>query len=133
MKTEQFGGTGHGMPAPVSEEVAKRQAAEETAKHEKQTEDFAKTALPTEETTTTTIHESKNFPFQIVEITTTKGEKVKKQFRIGMLGEFVSTTTFSTKENAEKYISKRPWELITNLVCLTFKNAFEYEKSQSKH
>lgn len=131
MKTEKIGGTGHGMPAPVSPEVAKRQAEEQEAKRKKQTEDFAKNSLPTEETTTTTIHESKHFPFQIVEITTTKGKKEIKQFRIGMLGELVSAKVFLKKETAEKYISTRPWELITNLVCLTFKNAFEYEKSKS--
>ncbi len=122
---------GHGMPITLSEEQQKQQMAEETAKRKKQAEDFEKSALPTEETTTTTIHESKHFPFQIVEITTTKRKKEIKQFRIGMLGEFVSAEVFLKKETAEKYISSRPWELITNLVCLTFKNAFEYEKSKS--
>ena len=131
MNTTEFGGYGHGMPCPEPASVAKKRQAKEAAKRKKQAEDFAKNSLPTEETTTTTIHESKTFPFQIVEITTTQGKKEAKQFRIGMLGEFVSHKVFKTKETAEKYISNRPWELITNLVCLTFKNAFEYEKSKS--
>lgn len=86
-------------------------------------------------TQTTTIHESKHFPFQIVEVTTTSNDEQNpsenKEFYIGMAGEFVSKKTFSELAQAEKYIASRPWELITNLVCVTFKNAFEYEKSKS--
>lgn len=84
-------------------------------------------------TTTTTIHESKHFPFQIVEITTTESKKEIKQFRVGMCGQFMSNKVFADKEKAEKYISARPWELITNMVCLTIQNAIEYEKSKSNH
>lgn len=86
-------------------------------------------------TQTTTIHESKHFPFQIVEVTTTNNDELNpketKEFFIGMAGEFVSKKKFTELTKAEKYIGTRPWELITNLVCLTFKNAFEYEKSKS--
>lgn len=88
-------------------------------------------------TQTTTIHESKHFPFQIVEVTTTNNDEQNpnetKEFYIGMAGEFVSKKTFKELAYAERYIGTRPWELITNLVCLTFKNAFEYEKSKSNN
>ena len=87
------------------------------------------------ETQTTTIHESKHFPFQIVEVTTIndKTQKENKVFLIGAMGEIMCKTKFSKIENAEKFIASRPWELITNLVCLTIKNAISYEKSQSNH
>lgn len=88
-------------------------------------------------TTTTTVHESKHFPFQVVEITTRNNEDPtpfeEKQFKVGMCGQFVSEKVFATHEKAEKYIASRPWELITNMVCITFKNAIEYEKSKFKH
>lgn len=88
--------------------------------------------MPTKATESTTIYESKHFPFQIVEITTSKNNKEKKTFKIGMCGQFVSEKTFTELDKAEKYISSRPWELITNMVCVTIKNAIEYERSQSK-
>lgn len=85
------------------------------------------------ETQTTTIHESKHFPFQIVEVTTINDEtqKENKAFLIGAMGEIMCKTKFTKKENAEKYISSRPWELITNIMCLTIQNAIKYEKSKS--
>lgn len=90
-------------------------------------------AVKETETQTTTIHESKHFPFQIVEVTTIndKTQKENKIFMIGAMGEIMCKTKFTKIENAEKYIASRPWELITNLMCITIKNAIEYEKSQS--
>lgn len=89
------------------------------------------------QTTSTTIHDSKHFPFQIVEITTTINDVEEpfeeKQFRVGMCGQFVSEKAFASKETAEKYISARPWELITNMVCLTIQNAIEYEKTKPNY
>lgn len=85
-------------------------------------------------TQTVTVHESKHFPFQVIEITIDEMESAtlpKTNYKIGMCGQFVSEKTFTDKEKAEKYISSRPWELITNMVCVTIKNAIEYEKSQS--
>lgn len=133
MKQNNFGGTGHGMPAHLSPDVEKKRELEEMKKRKKQTEDFAKNSLPSKGTTTTTIHESKNFPFQIAEVTITEDhKKEQKFFQIGVAGQIMSKTKFSTLENAESYISKRPWELITNLICLTVQNAIEYERTAKK-
>ena len=94
-----------------------------------------KVEMPTQESTKTLIHESKHFPFQVVEITTINNETDKEitQFKIGVGGEFMSKKVFEKRENAEKYISSRPWELITNLMCFTIQNAIQYEKSQSNN
>lgn len=130
-------GTGHGMPQELPESVARRIAEQEEAKRKQQTEKFANNSLPTRGTTVTTIHDSKHFPFQIIEITTTFNDVQEpieeKQFRVGMCGQFMSEKAFASKQTAEKYISARPWELITNMVCLTIHNAFEYEKSKSNN
>lgn len=94
-----------------------------------------KKEMPTKATTTTTIHESKHYPFQIIEIVTTDNEdkQLSKIYKVGAMGAFMSEKTFTRKCDAEKYISSRPWELITNIMCLTIQNAISYEKSQSKH
>lgn len=92
-----------------------------------------KMPMATKSTTTTKVHESKHFPFQIIEITTTTEEKEEKEFRIGSCGQILSEKVFKEHAKAEKYISTRPWELITSLCCLTIKNAIEYEKSQSNN
>lgn len=88
--------------------------------------------MPTKATTTTTIHESKHFPFQIIEIITTNEEDklIEKTFKVGAMGAFMSEKTFTRKCDAEKYISSRPWELITNIMCLTIQNAIAYEKTK---
>lgn len=89
--------------------------------------------MPTNSRKTTTIHESKHFPFQIIEMLTFDNEDnlVEKTFKIGAMGAFMSEKTFTRKCDAEKHISSRPWELITNIMCLTIQNAFKYEKSKS--
>lgn len=92
----------------------------------------ATNTMPTSKTESVTIHESKHFPFQIVEITITDNENEQKQFKIGTCGQIISEKTFADKEKAEKYISSRPWELITNLICVTIQNAIEYEKTSKK-
>lgn len=91
--------------------------------------------MPKTGTSTITIHESKHFPFQIIEITTNDAEEkqLSKIYKVGAMGAFMSEKTFTRKCDADKYISTRPWELITNIICLTIQNAIEYEKSQSKH
>lgn len=87
--------------------------------------------MPTKATTTTTIHESKQFPFVIIEITETKDEKEKKKFHIGLAGAIVSAKEFSKIESAEKYIASRPWELILGIVGRTYEIMQENEKSKS--
>lgn len=77
------------------------------------------------------VHESKHFPFQIAEVTTTENEKETKEFKVVMGNALLSEKVFADKVKAEKYIASRPWDLITNMVCLTIKNAFDYEKSKS--
>lgn len=93
----------------------------------------AKVEMPTKESTRTLIHDSKHYPFQVIEITTINNETEKEitQFKIGVGGAFMSEKVFKTRENAEKYIGGRPWELITNIMCFTIQNAIQYEKSQS--
>lgn len=87
--------------------------------------------MPTKATTTTTIHESKQFPFLIIEQTEVKNDKEKKQYRIGLAGAIISEKVFTKNETAEKYIASRPWELILGIVGRTFEIMQENEKSKS--
>lgn len=75
--------------------------------------------MPTKATTSTTIHESKHFPFIVVETTTTEKETTKTKFSIAIQNHIISEKTFDSLEKAEKYIGSRPWELIINLIGLT--------------
>lgn len=77
--------------------------------------------MPTKATTTTTIHESKQFPFVIVEKTTTQEEHEEKTYFIGLAGQIISENQFDSKDDAEDYIASRPWDLIINLVGTTIK------------
>ena len=87
--------------------------------------------MPTKATTTTSVHESKQFPFMIIEVTETKDEKEKKKFHIGLAGAIISEKVFSKMESAEKYIASRPWELILGIVGRTFEIMQENEKTKS--
>lgn len=88
-------------------------------------------AMPSKAETTTSVHESKHFPFVIIEQTTIKNEKETKTFRIGLAGSIVSEKTFKSLESAEKYIASKPYDLIINLVGTTIKLMKEDEKYQS--
>lgn len=87
--------------------------------------------MPTKATTTTTIHESEQLPFLIVEETTTKDEESNTNFKIAVGGNIMSDKAFATKEEAEEYIASRPWDLIINLMGLTYQIMNEHEKPQS--
>lgn len=84
-------------------------------------------------TESTTVHNSKVKPFQIVQVTTTNEETQEEtsKFMIGACGQFVSEKEFKSLENAEKYIATRPWELIINLNYITIKLIQEHEESKS--
>lgn len=88
-------------------------------------------AMPTKAETTTSVLESKHFPFVVIEQTTIKNDKENKTFLIGLAGSIVSEKKFKSLESAEKYIASKPWELIINLVGTTIKLMKENEKSQS--
>lgn len=88
-------------------------------------------AMPTKGETMTSVHESKHFPFVVIEQTTIKNEKETKTFRIGLAGSIISEKTFKSLETAEKYIASKPWDLIINLVGTTIELMKENEKSQS--
>ena len=87
--------------------------------------------MPTKATTTTTIHESNQMPFSIVEFTTTKDEESNTHFEVAVNNQIMSDKAFATKEEAEEYIASRPWDLIINLMGLTFQIMQDNEKSQS--
>ena len=76
--------------------------------------------MPTKATTTTTVHQSKIFPFVIVEQTTTQDEETKTTFAVAVNNQILSEKTFSTLEQTEKYIKSRPWDLNINLIGLTY-------------
>ena len=84
-------------------------------------------------TESTTVHDSKVEPFQIVQVTTTNEETKKEttKYMIGVCGQFVSKKEFKSMESAEIYIARKPWELIINLNYVTIKMVQEYEKSKS--
>lgn len=83
--------------------------------------------MPTKATTTTTVHQSKTFPFLVVEQNTTQNEETTTTFAVGVQNQIVSEKTFSTLEQAEKYIKSRPWDLIVNLMGLTYQIMKENE------
>lgn len=87
--------------------------------------------MPTKATTTTTIHESKQFPFIIIETNTTKNEESNTYYKIAVSNNILSDKAFETLKKAEEYITSRPWDLIINLIGLTYQMMKENEKSQS--
>lgn len=76
---------------------------------------------PKKEVTTqsVTVHESKTFPFRIIETTDEKG----KFFQIAIGQSIMSRKHFKTKIGAEMYIKMKTWELITNVIGLTIELA----------
>lgn len=76
--------------------------------------------IPTQEgTTTKTIHDSKTFPFVIVEETKSNDDKEETNFMIGLAGQLICEKKFKTMKSAEMYISRKPWDLIMGFVCTT--------------
>ena len=76
--------------------------------------------MPTKATTATKIHNSKHFPFIVVETEKTENETTETKFRIAINNQIISEKTFDSLAEAEKYIGSRPWELIINLIGLTY-------------
>lgn len=76
---------------------------------------------PSKEVTTqsVTIHESKTFPFRIIETTDEKG----KFYQIAIGQSIMSTKHFKTKFGTEMYIKMKSWDLITNVIGLTIELA----------
>ena len=83
--------------------------------------------MPIKATTSTTIHQSKQFPFVIVEFTTTKDEESSTHYEIAVGNLIMSDKAFTTKEMAEEYIASKPWDLIINLIGLTYQTMNENE------
>lgn len=69
--------------------------------------------------TVTSVHQSKTFPFVLVQQDTTKDEVTTTKVKIAVGEHFVSEKEFSSLNAAEMYISKRPWEIIVNLMLVT--------------
>lgn len=88
-------------------------------------------AMPTKAETMTSVHESKQFPFVIVEQTTINENNEETKFRIGLAGQIVSEEIFTTLEDAENYISNKSWELIINLIGTTIQIMKENEEFKS--
>lgn len=76
---------------------------------------------PKKEITTqsVTVHESKTFPFRIVETNNEKG----KFYQIAIGQSIMSPKHFKTKFGAEMYIKMKSWDLITNVIGLTIELA----------
>lgn len=76
---------------------------------------------PKKEVTTqsVTVHESKTFPFRIIETTDEKG----KFYQIAIGQSIMCKRHFKTKFQAEMHILLKPWELITNVIGLTIELA----------
>ena len=51
-----------------------------------------------------------------------------EKVRIGCAGKLCSNEEFKTEEEALQYIESKPWELITNLVCLAYEKLKNDEK-----
>lgn len=79
-------------------------------------------------TETTTIHESKYFPFNIVERSTQKGDETEQEFLIVVSNAIMTELEFKDFQSAEDYIAARPWDLIINLLGYTIEKRLEYEK-----
>ena len=57
--------------------------------------------------------------------------KKQNQYSIGMLGELVTTKTFASILDAEKYIREKPWELIT-VTCAILTHYYINKKNEEK-
>ena len=69
---------------------------------------------------TTRVHDVKYAPFKVLQQDDT--------FKIILGNSIVSERTFKKKEDAIKYINSKPYELITNLICITLELKEQYEK-----
>lgn len=79
--------------------------------------------------TSTQVHESKVFPFLIVEQKEfdEQNNETSCKCRIALQNNIVCEKTFNSVKEAEMYISKPQWDLILNLVCLTIETLQKYE------
>lgn len=69
-------------------------------------------------------HDVKDTCFSLIHETT------KNTWQIAVGNELVSKTIFMKRETAEKYIQKKPWELILNCVAIFakfMKNEIQYD------
>lgn len=57
----------------------------------------------------------------------------KTTHKIAAGDAIISDKDFDTITDAKKYINKKPYELLTNLMCLTYQKMKSYEESQPKH
>ena len=79
--------------------------------------------------TSTQVHESKIFPFLIVEKKdfNEQNSETSCTCQIALQNSIVCEKTFNSIDEAEEYISKPQWDLIINLICLTFETLQKYE------
>ena len=79
--------------------------------------------------TSTQVHESKVFPFLIVEQKEfdEQNNETSCTYKIALQNQIISEVMFNSKEEAEEYISKPSWDMIINLVCFTIESFQKYE------
>lgn len=72
----------------------------------------------------TKVHDVKYAPFKVLQQNDT--------FKIILGNSIVSERTFNNKVDAIKYINSKPYELITNLICITLELKEQYEKEMQE-
>lgn len=72
----------------------------------------------------TKVHDVKYAPFKVLQ--------QNDKFKIILGNSIVSERTFDKKEDAIRYINNKPYELITNLICITLELKQQYEKEKQE-
>lgn len=68
-----------------------------------------KKQVKVKEKATFKVHEVNNTPFTVVEM--------ESKFQIAIGNQLVSIAKFDTLKEAKNYITRKPWELLGNVIC----------------
>lgn len=58
-------------------------------------------------------------------------ERAKNEVIICVGNHIVSSVKFKTLKDAKDYTERKPWELLVNVICLTFQKMKDYEKESN--
>lgn len=72
------------------------------------------------------------YPFRIMEHTfyDEKRDEETKEYRIILGNSIVSTESFTSEEDAKKYVDSKPYELLINLICDIYQKLKNDESKQ---
>ena len=76
-------------------------------------------ATTTSETSSTTIHETKHFPFIVVQ--------QNEDFHLAVGNNYITENVFTSLEEANAYLEEKPWDILINFICLTCQKVMQNE------